>query len=58
MPDRENILCRIDISVVRDTTHTQSMLDEQLPERSANLGSAALWQDISQLFNTFMRRNS
>ena len=37
---------------------TQSMLDGQLAERSANLGTAALWQDISTLFSTFERRNA
>lgn len=36
---------------------TQSMLDGQLAERSANLGTAALWQEISTLFSTFERRN-
>lgn len=36
---------------------THSMLDGQLTERSANLGTAALWQEISALFSTFVRRN-
>ena len=36
---------------------THSMLDGQLTERSANLGTAVLWQEISALFSTFVRRN-
>ncbi len=36
---------------------TQSMLDGQLASRSANLGTQALWQEISTLFSTFIRRN-
>lgn len=36
---------------------TQSMLDDQLAHRSANLGTPALWQEISTLFSSFVRRN-
>ncbi len=36
---------------------TQSMLDAQLANRGANLGTQALWQEISTLFQTFVRRN-
>jgi anaerobic ribonucleoside-triphosphate reductase activating protein len=36
---------------------TQGMLDEQLTEHNANLGTQALWHDISTLFSSFVRRN-
>ncbi len=36
---------------------TQSMLDDLLASRSSNLGTKALWQEISSLFSTFVRRN-
>ena len=36
---------------------TKSMLDGQLPSRSTNLGTEALWQEIGRLFSTFVRRN-
>lgn len=36
---------------------THNMLDGQLASRNANLGTKALWQEISRLFNTFVRRN-
>lgn len=37
---------------------TQSMLDGQLAHCNSNLGTEALWQEISQLFSTFARRNA
>lgn len=36
---------------------TKSMLDKQLTQRNANLATTALWQEISTLFSTFVRRN-
>lgn len=37
---------------------TQQMLDEQLAEHSADLGTAALWHEIHGLFSSFERRNA
>ena len=37
---------------------TQSMLDGQLASHSNNLATEALWQQTSQLFSTFARRNA
>lgn len=36
---------------------TQSMLDGQLANYSVNLGTSALWQEVSSLFSSFVRRN-
>lgn len=37
---------------------TQSMLDKQLAERSNNLATKELWQEINALFSSFVRRNA